>query len=85
MNMINKDDIKRLQAFQNNINKNDFIKAFLVFSIKKKSEEEAKDLANEIWDLYIKNHRNLIETINYLDDDSLSIFIDILNHLNKFN
>jgi len=83
--MINKDDIKRLQAFQNNINKNDFIKAFLVFSIKKKSEEEAKDLANEIWDLYIKNHRNLIETINYLDDDSLSIFIDILNHLNKFN
>jgi len=82
--MITKDDIRKLQFFQNSINKDDFIKAFLLFSAKKKSEEDARYLANKIWSLYVENHRNLIEVINYLDEDVIDILIDIINRLQKF-
>jgi len=82
--MITKDDIRKLQFFQNSINKNDFIKAFLLFSMKKKSEEDARYLANRIWNLYVENHRNLIDIIDYLDEDVIDILIDIINHLQKF-
>jgi len=82
--MITKDDVRKLQFFQNSINKDDFIKAFLLFSMKKKSEEDARYLANRIWNLYVENHRNLIEVINYLDEDVIDILIDIINRLQKF-
>jgi len=82
--MITKDDVRKLQFFQNSINKDDFIKAFLLFSTKKKSEEDARYLANKIWSLYIESHRNLIEVINYLDEDVIDILIDIINRLQKF-
>jgi len=55
-----------------------------LFSAKKKSEEDARYLANKIWSLYVENHRNLIEVINYLDEDVIDILIDIINRLQKF-
>jgi len=79
--MITKDDIRKLQTFQNSVNKDKFVKSFKLFSMKERDEENANYLANRIWDLYIKHHRNLIEVINYLDEDVLDILIDVLNHL----
>jgi len=81
--MITKEDVKKLQYFQNNVNKDYFIKAFLMLSYKQKGKD-AVFLAEKIWNLYIENHRNLIEVINYLDDDALDILINLINHLDKF-
>lgn len=88
--MITKSDIRKLQTLQNSLNKNDFVKSFIMFGSKNLGNENAKFIGEDLWDEFISKKRNWIDVINIIgrgknNEILLNILIDIINNLKEFN